>query len=172
MRQYFIDIDTLNQYTPELEHHHESGPNLPLAEKLIRLADALATTADNLSTGNLTADNPLANNRLVRRFRALEQFNDDDRETIITLIDAMIEKQQLQSPCKLLMMLPTVKGWTPCKPLNKMPDTGKMVPETGNPNIKELGIYSYRLIYEIKPNGTYVLAVVHKRRDFKAENLP
>ncbi len=56
--------------------------------------------------------------------------------------------------------------------LNQPPDIGKMVPEIGNPDIKELGIYSYRIMYETTANDTYVLAVVHKRRDFKAEDLP
>lgn len=56
--------------------------------------------------------------------------------------------------------------------LNQPPDTGKMVSEIGNPNIKELGIYSYRVIYETTANDTYILAVVHKRRDFKVEDLP
>ena len=64
---------------------------------LIKLADALATTIDYLLTGNPMEDNPLANNRLFKRFRAVEHFDDDDQEAIIKLIDAMIAKQQMQS---------------------------------------------------------------------------
>jgi len=56
--------------------------------------------------------------------------------------------------------------------LSQPPDIGKMVQEIGNANIKELGIYSYRIMYETTASDTYVLAVVHKRRDFKAEDLP
>lgn len=56
--------------------------------------------------------------------------------------------------------------------LNEPPDIGKMVPEIGNPNIKERGVYAYRILYEVKAQHTYILAIVHKRRDFKPEDLP
>ena len=55
--------------------------------------------------------------------------------------------------------------------LGKLPRAGKMVPELNDENIRELSLYSYRIIYEIKDQGIYILAVVHKRRDFKAENI-
>jgi hypothetical protein len=63
----------------------------------IKLADALATTIDYLLIGNPAEDNPLANNRLFKRFHVVEHFDNDDREVIIKLIDAMIAKQQMQS---------------------------------------------------------------------------
>ncbi len=34
--------------------------------------------------------------------------------------------------------------------LNRLPAMGKMVPEVGKPEIQELHIYSYRIIYEVK----------------------
>lgn len=56
--------------------------------------------------------------------------------------------------------------------LNEPPNIGKQVPETDNPRIQELSIYSYRIMYEFKTSGAYILAVVHKRSDFSSENLP
>jgi len=35
-----------------------------------------------------------------------------------------------------------------------------------------LGLYSYRIIYEIKTAHVEILAVIHKRRDFALEDLP
>jgi transcriptional regulator with XRE-family HTH domain len=84
-----IRFQQLNKY--------ESGLNLPPAEMLIKLADALATTVDYLLTGNPVEDSPLASSRLFMRFRAVEHLADNDQETVITLIDAMIAKQQMQS---------------------------------------------------------------------------
>ncbi len=81
----------------QLLNKYESGLNLPPVEILIKLANALATTIDYLLTSNPVEDNPLANNRLFKRFRAVEHFDDDDQEAIIKLIDAMIAKQQMQS---------------------------------------------------------------------------
>jgi toxin ParE1/3/4 len=46
------------------------------------------------------------------------------------------------------------------------PEIGRIVPEIDDPNIRELFVYSYRLIYEITPNGMEILAVIHGRRDF------
>ena len=56
--------------------------------------------------------------------------------------------------------------------LNEPPDIGKMVSEIGKANMRELSIYSYRIMYEVQASTVYVLAVVHKRRDFKADELP
>ena len=46
------------------------------------------------------------------------------------------------------------------------PDLGRIVPEIDKPNIRELFVYSYRLIYEISSDGIEILAVIHGRRDF------
>ena len=46
---------------------------------------------------------------------------------------------------------------------------GKTVPELGNEAIRELSLYSYRIMYEIREANIVVLAVIHKRRDFQPE---
>ena len=46
-----------------------------------------------------------------------------------------------------------------------------MVAEIGDENVKELSLYSYRIIYEIRSEDVFILAVVHKRRDFIAEDI-
>lgn len=56
--------------------------------------------------------------------------------------------------------------------LANLPNMGKKVPEVSRSDVKELHIYSYRIMYEIANNNCYVLAVIHKRQDFSAEDLP
>ncbi len=56
--------------------------------------------------------------------------------------------------------------------LNELPEIGKIAPELGKTNIRELHIYSYRIMYEIENSQCYVLAVIHKRQDFKPKSLP
>ncbi len=51
--------------------------------------------------------------------------------------------------------------------LNELPLMGKIVPELNNVNIRELSLYSYRILYEIKDQDLFVLAVIHKRRNFQ-----
>ena len=53
--------------------------------------------------------------------------------------------------------------------LNKLPRVGRMVPELGNENIRELPLYSYRIVYEIRDRDISVLAVIHKRRNLRPE---
>ena len=56
--------------------------------------------------------------------------------------------------------------------IDKLPNIGRIVPELGKPEIQELHIYSYRIIYEVKSSNSYVLTVIHKRQDFSAKHLP
>jgi toxin ParE1/3/4 len=50
--------------------------------------------------------------------------------------------------------------------LNSFPKLGRIVPEIWDPNIRELLIYSYRLVYEVFPNKVEVLALIHSKRNF------
>ncbi|HWR59023.1 MAG TPA: type II toxin-antitoxin system RelE/ParE family toxin [Thermodesulfovibrionales bacterium] len=55
--------------------------------------------------------------------------------------------------------------------LNSFPEVGRIVPEVGDPNIRELLIYSYRLIYEVFSNRVEVLALIHGKRNFIKDYL-
>lgn len=55
--------------------------------------------------------------------------------------------------------------------LSELPRMGRVVPELGNEAIRELTLYSYRILYEIKDHGVFVLAVIHKRRDLQPEMI-
>ncbi len=55
--------------------------------------------------------------------------------------------------------------------LSEFPHIGRIVPEIDDPNIRELFIYSYRLIYDIGKNEITVLGLVHGKRDFSSGNL-
>jgi addiction module RelE/StbE family toxin len=50
--------------------------------------------------------------------------------------------------------------------LKEFPKMGRVVPEIGDANIRELFLYSYRLIYEISPDKVEILAIIHGRKDF------
>ncbi|WP_340621295.1 helix-turn-helix domain-containing protein [Xenorhabdus siamensis] len=84
-----IRFQQLNKY--------ESGLNIPPAEMMVKLADVLGVTVDYLLTGNPVEDSPLANSRLFRRFQVLERLAQEDQETVIKIIDAMIAKQRMES---------------------------------------------------------------------------
>ena len=50
--------------------------------------------------------------------------------------------------------------------LENLPEIGRMVPELGNPDIRELIVYSYRLVYRIKEGNVQILTIIHGKRDF------
>jgi len=56
--------------------------------------------------------------------------------------------------------------------LDETPKLGKMVPEIQDDNVRELHLYSYRILYEIKTPNIEVLAVIHKRQHLEPENIP
>ncbi len=57
--------------------------------------------------------------------------------------------------------------------LDELPRKGRMVPELNEDAVRELGLYSYRILYEIKSDDLIeVLAVIHKRQHVEAEDIP
>lgn len=68
--------------------------------------------------------------------------------------------------------IPTAIRWAEgvfehCGQLRTQPERGRMVPEFGRPEIKELLHGSYRLIYELKSDRVDMLTIWHVR-----QNLP
>jgi plasmid stabilization system protein ParE len=53
--------------------------------------------------------------------------------------------------------------------LSNFPEMGRVVPEIGNPNIRELIIYSYRLIYEVSSSRVEILAIIHCKQNFTGD---
>ena len=57
--------------------------------------------------------------------------------------------------------------------LDELPHLGRKVPELNEDTVREIPLYSYRILYEIKPDNLIeVLAVIHKRRDLQPEEIP
>jgi plasmid stabilization system protein ParE len=51
--------------------------------------------------------------------------------------------------------------------LNEFSERGRVVPEFGYPNIRELFVREYRLIYSIEEDRIVLLGLVHGKRDLK-----
>nr|VFJ54719.1 MAG: ParE toxin of type II toxin-antitoxin system, parDE [Candidatus Kentron sp. DK] len=57
--------------------------------------------------------------------------------------------------------------------LDDLPRKGRRAPELDEDAVRELGLYSYRILYEIKSDNLIeVLAVIHKRRQVEPEDIP
>ena len=55
--------------------------------------------------------------------------------------------------------------------LDDLPRKGRVVPELNEDVVRELYLYSYRILYEIKPNLIEILAVIHKRRHLQIDEI-
>jgi len=55
--------------------------------------------------------------------------------------------------------------------LDAFPRKGRIVPELNEENVRELSLYSYRIIYEINRDNIVVLALIHKRMDLQPDDL-
>jgi len=55
--------------------------------------------------------------------------------------------------------------------LDGLPLIGKIVPELNDETIRELSIYTYRIIYRVKTDDVFILAVTHKRQDLQPEDI-
>jgi addiction module RelE/StbE family toxin len=51
--------------------------------------------------------------------------------------------------------------------LNQFAERGRVVPEAGQPNIREIFVRDYRLIYHIEQTRVEILALIHGARDLK-----
>src|SRR3989338_7397144 len=49
--------------------------------------------------------------------------------------------------------------------LNTFPKRGRTVPEFASPEIREIFVYDYRLIYQVRNSHVKILTVIHGSRD-------
>jgi plasmid stabilization system protein ParE len=50
--------------------------------------------------------------------------------------------------------------------LGAFPESGRRVSELSDPDLREVFLYSYRIIYKIKNGSVIVLGILHGRQDF------
>lgn len=53
--------------------------------------------------------------------------------------------------------------------LKEFPHRGRIVPEVDDPNMRELFIHRYRLIYQINNENIIITTLIHGARDYKGE---
>lgn len=55
--------------------------------------------------------------------------------------------------------------------LKEYPQIGRNAPEIADENIREIFVYSYRILYEIKLENVYIIGIIHGRRDFTSTHV-
>jgi transcriptional regulator with XRE-family HTH domain len=79
---------------------YESGRAMPNAEAIIRLSKILKVSIDYLLLDEQQS-NPqttsIKDQELLRKFKAVEEMSDKDKDVISSLLDAYIKKQQIEN---------------------------------------------------------------------------
>ena len=78
-------------------------------------------------------------------------------------IVAYIASDSIEVALKVLAVVLDAAG-----SLDLFAERGRVVPETQDPNVREIFVYSYRLIYGIAPSQVQIHGVIHGARDFAA----
>jgi len=79
-------------------------------------------------------------------------------------LDEVLEYIAEDSPEAATKVLAVVLGVA--ESLAVFSDRGRVVPELHDQSIREVFVYSYRMIYEVQPNEVRILAFIHGARDF------
>ena len=53
--------------------------------------------------------------------------------------------------------------------LKEFPHLGRVVPEIGEEHVREIGMYSYRILYEQADDKIFIHGGIHKRRNFQSD---
>lgn len=57
---------------------------------------------------------------------------------------------------------------------SQLPDTpraGRVVPELNDPDIREVPVHSWRVIYQLRGADLFILTLIHRRRDPSPDQL-
>jgi plasmid stabilization system protein ParE len=55
--------------------------------------------------------------------------------------------------------------------LAEPPRVGRTVPEINDPQLREISVFSWRIIYHLREGNVFIVTLVHKRRQPGAEDL-
>ncbi|HMD18181.1 MAG TPA: type II toxin-antitoxin system RelE/ParE family toxin [Terriglobales bacterium] len=77
-------------------------------------------------------------------------------------LDSITEYIASDSPAYACVVLKSIVNQT--KILVRFPQAGRKVPEFDDENIRELVVYSYRIIYRLQEDEVLIVAVIHGKR--------
>ena len=79
---------------------YEMGLVKPTSDAIVRIANALETSSDYLLFDTIKDKSDLISKKLTERYTELQKLNDEDKEIIISIIDAFIKKNKYDKTTK------------------------------------------------------------------------
>ena len=87
----------------------------------------------------------------------------------IDAVDGIAEYVATDSPVQAARMVDAFVD--AAATLDTLPDRGRPVPEVAKPNIREIFVYDFRLMYRVLTEQVDVLTVVHGAQNFRPRQL-
>jgi addiction module RelE/StbE family toxin len=78
-------------------------------------------------------------------------------------VEAIAEYIERDSPAYARAVVQKILATT--RKLQRFPRAGRTVPELGDDAMRELLVYSYRVIYRVRDQAVLVVAVIHGKRE-------
>lgn len=85
--------------------------------------------------------------------------------TELALLDAENIKAYIEQDSDIYATRVTEKIIEAVEDLKSYPQIGRVVPEFRKKDIREVFVYNYRIIYELKSHSITVLTIIHSARD-------
>lgn len=75
----------------------EAGEGMPYADSLLKIADALQVSTDELlGRGALKSEPMIRNHELHRLYQQVDQLNDADQQALIILLDSLVKRSKVK----------------------------------------------------------------------------
>ena len=75
----------------------EAGEAMPYADTLVKIADALQVTADELlGRDELKPEHQIHNAELHRLYQQVDQLTDEDQQALIILLDSLVKRSRVK----------------------------------------------------------------------------
>ena len=85
-------------------------------------------------------------------------------ESALAALDEVLQDIAARSPAGAARVL--TRALDVAGSLSSLPERGRVVPEIGESNLRELFVFDYRLLYRIRESRVVIRAFLHGARDF------
>ena len=82
--------------SPRVYHRWEAGGAVPLFGTIVKIADILGVTLDELAGRKESAEPQIHNPELHRLYRKVDQLSDQDQQALVIVLDSLVKRSRIK----------------------------------------------------------------------------
>jgi transcriptional regulator with XRE-family HTH domain len=82
--------------SPRVYHRWESGAATPLLATVVKIADILGVTLDELAGRKEAAEPQIHNPELHRLYKKVDQLSDQDQQALVIVLDSLVKRSRVR----------------------------------------------------------------------------